>query len=95
MLGMLGTSIICHRVVRTINRQLIFQVVFCVPWPPTTQAAWSPQSAGAQTLRAQDPEKFQVYAMGGALLSEEVLKSTFRLTTKPLNKLNHTVVDPH
>ncbi|CAM9155225.1 unnamed protein product [Ascophyllum nodosum] len=40
---------------------------------PRLSAAWSPQSAGAQTLRAQDPEKFQVYAMGGALLSEESL----------------------
>ncbi|CAB1118220.1 unnamed protein product [Ectocarpus sp. CCAP 1310/34] len=40
---------------------------------PRLSAAWSPQSAGAQTLRARDPEKFQVYADGGAMLTEEDL----------------------
>lgn len=36
------------------------------------QAAWSPQSEGAQGLQRSEPEKFQVYADGGAMLSEEV-----------------------
>ncbi|CBN77424.1 conserved unknown protein [Ectocarpus siliculosus] len=40
---------------------------------PRLSAAWSPQSAGAQTLRARDPEKFQVYADGGTMLTEEDL----------------------
>ncbi|CAM9327631.1 unnamed protein product [Ectocarpus fasciculatus] len=40
---------------------------------PRLSAAWSPQSAGAQALRARDPEKFQVYADGGTMLTEEDL----------------------
>ncbi|CAM9430764.1 unnamed protein product [Pylaiella littoralis] len=40
---------------------------------PRLSAAWSPQSVGAQTLRGSDPEKFQVYADGGPMLSQEDL----------------------
>lgn len=41
------------------------------------QAVWSPQSEGAQRLRREEPEKFQVYAEGGAMLSEEVCSVLF------------------
>eukprot|EP00903_Cladosiphon_okamuranus_P010030 g9512.t1 len=40
---------------------------------PRLSAAWSPQSEGAQRLQRSEPEKFSVYADGGAMLSEEGL----------------------
>eukprot|EP00752_Nemacystus_decipiens_P008991 g8026.t1 len=40
---------------------------------PRLSAAWSPQSEGAQRLQRSEPEKFVVYADGGAMLSEEGL----------------------
>lgn len=36
------------------------------------QASWSPDSAGAHTLQQTQPEMFQVYAHGGAMLTQEV-----------------------
>eukprot|EP00904_Undaria_pinnatifida_P013350 jgi/Undpi1/9145/HiC_scaffold_26.g11603.m1 len=40
---------------------------------PRLSAAWSPESVGAESLRTSDPEKFQVYAGGGTMLSQENL----------------------
>lgn len=55
----------------TTTRVLFFCLFFSlVCW--IAQAAWSPQSAGAQSLRGREPEKFQVYADGGAMLCQEV-----------------------
>lgn len=36
------------------------------------QASWSPDSVGAQNLRSSNLDKFQVYADGGAMLTQEV-----------------------
>ncbi|CAM9292089.1 unnamed protein product, partial [Sphacelaria rigidula] len=38
---------------------------------PRLSAAWSPDSAGAQALRQRNPDMFQVYAHGGAMLTQE------------------------
>ena len=63
-----GVSIRACGVLKTCFLCVIGAVVFVA----VRQAAWSPQSAGAQSLRASDPEKFQVYADGGTMVSQEV-----------------------